>query len=262
MKSQMDELTIPFLGPGAGDLAVPVPVAAAAGATAGDGLRLGVSTADPLLEMEVAVDARSATSTAASGRRSCPMSGSTSTTPWRRFTAGQAWVNHLEADLGSIEVGKTADLAVLDRDLFDRGAGAIGEARVVATFIDGESPSTRRPRSTADGRRRRSWTHDDVDLAPDDGVAARPRGAMLWHAPRNRSGAAERRDPVNAVAIMYVNSHLIELQGEAQRNRTASLVAKRSLRQRVASATASLSPSSGRAPAPSSRASRTIPYGG
>ena len=66
------------------------------------------------------------------------MSGSSSTTPWRPSRSGSAWVNHLEAVLGSIEVGKTADLAVLDRDLFDRGAGAIGEARVVATFIDGD----------------------------------------------------------------------------------------------------------------------------
>ena len=39
--------------------------------------------------------------------------------------------------VGSIEVGKAADLVVLDRDLFDRGAGAIGEARVVATWVDG-----------------------------------------------------------------------------------------------------------------------------
>ena len=70
-------------------------------------------------------------------RRSCPMSGSSSTTPWRPSRLGSAWVNHLEAVLGSVEVGKTADLAVLDRDLFDRGAGAIGQARVVATFIDG-----------------------------------------------------------------------------------------------------------------------------
>jgi predicted amidohydrolase YtcJ len=28
-------------------------------------------------------------------------------------------------------------LAVLDRDLFDRGAGGIGEARVVGTFVEG-----------------------------------------------------------------------------------------------------------------------------
>ena len=54
------------------------------------------------------------------------------------FTAGTARVNHLEHELGSIEVGKTADLGRLDRDLFDRGAGAIREARVVGTFIDGD----------------------------------------------------------------------------------------------------------------------------
>jgi len=28
---------------------------------------------------------------------------------------------------------------VLDRDLFDRGAGAIGEARCIGTFVDGVS---------------------------------------------------------------------------------------------------------------------------
>ena len=50
---------------------------------------------------------------------------------------GSAYVNHLDDETGSIEVGKLADLAVLDRDLFDRGAGAIGEARVVGTFIEG-----------------------------------------------------------------------------------------------------------------------------
>jgi predicted amidohydrolase YtcJ len=53
------------------------------------------------------------------------------------FTLGSAWVKRLEDDIGSIEIGKTADLAVLDRDLFDSGAGEIGDTTVVATFIDG-----------------------------------------------------------------------------------------------------------------------------
>ena len=53
------------------------------------------------------------------------------------FTCGAAYVNHLDDETGTIEVGKLADLAVLDRDLFDRGAGAIGETRVVGTFVDG-----------------------------------------------------------------------------------------------------------------------------
>jgi molybdopterin-guanine dinucleotide biosynthesis protein A len=35
------------------------------------------------------------------------------------------------------DVDTPADLAVLDRDLFDRGAGAIGETRCIGTFIDG-----------------------------------------------------------------------------------------------------------------------------
>ena len=55
------------------------------------------------------------------------------------FTAGSAYVNHLDADTGTLEVGKFADLVVLDRDLFDRGAGPIGDARVVATFVEGDA---------------------------------------------------------------------------------------------------------------------------
>ena len=55
-------------------------------------------------------------------------------------------MNHLDADTGTLEVGKLADLAVLDRDLFDRGAGAIGEARVVGTFVEGV-PVLRGPRA-------------------------------------------------------------------------------------------------------------------
>ena len=46
-------------------------------------------------------------------------------------------MNHLDHVTGTLEVGKLADLTVLDRDLFDRGAGAIGDARVVGTFVEG-----------------------------------------------------------------------------------------------------------------------------
>jgi predicted amidohydrolase YtcJ len=51
-------------------------------------------------------------------------------------TAGSAYANHLD-DAGVLAVGRLADLAVLDRDLFDPGQGAIGETRVVGTFIEG-----------------------------------------------------------------------------------------------------------------------------
>jgi hypothetical protein len=67
---------------------------------------------------------------------------------------------------------------------------------------------------------------------------------------------------VNALAIIYVNNHLMELQAETQRKRTASLVAKRSLRQRAASATASLRSILGQGAGPVVPDLRNYPYGG
>ncbi len=54
------------------------------------------------------------------------------------FTIGSAYVNHLDAETGSIEVGKLADLAVIDRNLFDHPVGEIAEATVDLTFVEGE----------------------------------------------------------------------------------------------------------------------------
>jgi predicted amidohydrolase YtcJ len=134
--SQMDELTIPFLGPERTTWQYPFRSLLAAGATLAMGSDWAVSTADPLIEMEVAV---TRVSDAHRGDRApfLPDERLDLDDALAAFTEGSAWVNHLETRLGTIEVGKTADLAVFDRDLFDRGAGAIGETRVVATFIDG-----------------------------------------------------------------------------------------------------------------------------
>ena len=53
------------------------------------------------------------------------------------FTMGTAYVNHDDHDAGSIEVGKRADLAVLDRNLFEVEGGAIAEATVELTLVGG-----------------------------------------------------------------------------------------------------------------------------
>ena len=53
-------------------------------------------------------------------------------------TRGSAYVNFLEDETGTIEEGKLADLVVLDRDIFDPGAGPVGDARVVLTLSEGE----------------------------------------------------------------------------------------------------------------------------
>ena len=53
------------------------------------------------------------------------------------FTIGASWANGLEGETGTLERGKLADLVVLDRDVFDRGAGEIGDARVLLTVSEG-----------------------------------------------------------------------------------------------------------------------------
>jgi predicted amidohydrolase YtcJ len=54
------------------------------------------------------------------------------------FTIGSAYANHLEAETGSIEVGKFADLAVVDRDLFAHPVEEISQAKVELTLVEGE----------------------------------------------------------------------------------------------------------------------------
>ncbi len=133
-EGQMDELTIPFLGD-RWRWQYPFRSLRAAGAVLAMGSDWSVSTPDPLLEMELAVERISDESRGAK-EPLLPEERIDLIDALAAFTAGSAYVNHLD-DTGTLEVGKLADLAVLDRDLFDRGAGAIGEARVVATFVEG-----------------------------------------------------------------------------------------------------------------------------
>ena len=48
-------------------------------------------------------------------------------------------MNHLDTLTRAIEPGKLADLAGLDRNALDPGAGPIGDARVVLTLVEGET---------------------------------------------------------------------------------------------------------------------------
>ena len=61
------------------------------------------------------------------------------------YTSGSAYANHRD-DTGNLQVGARADLVVLDRDPFAGPAAEIGEASVVATYVDGEIVYTGRPR--------------------------------------------------------------------------------------------------------------------
>lgn len=134
-EGQMDNLTIPFLGD-RWRWQYPFRSLRAAGAVLAMGSDWGVSTPNPLLEMELAVE-RVANDSRGQREPLLPDERLDLIDALAAFTAGSAYVNHLEAETGTLEVGKAADLAVLDRDLFDRGAGAIGEVTVIGTFVEG-----------------------------------------------------------------------------------------------------------------------------
>lgn len=132
---QMDELTVPFLGQERVDLMYPFAGLLRTGAVLAMGSDWGVTTANPLMEMEVAV-----TRVDPENRDNAPF------LPDQRlsladalagFTIGSAYVNHDEHDAGSIEVGKRADLVLLDRNIFDRDAGPIADATVECTWAGG-----------------------------------------------------------------------------------------------------------------------------
>ncbi len=54
------------------------------------------------------------------------------------FTFNGAYANFLEEETGSLEVGKRADIVVLDRNLFDIPTTEIANTKVLLTLVDGE----------------------------------------------------------------------------------------------------------------------------
>lgn len=138
---QMRNLTIPFLGPERTSWQYPFAGLLAAGATLAFGSDWPVSTPDPLKEIQVAVTrAEPAHLEAAGGPETeafLPGQRVDLAAALRAFTLGSAFVNHLDADTGSVAPGKLADLVVLDRNLFDAAPGEIGRARVLLTLVEG-----------------------------------------------------------------------------------------------------------------------------
>ena len=53
------------------------------------------------------------------------------------YSINNAWAAHEEDQRGSIEVGKVADLAVIDKEIDKMGA-SIDTVKVIATFVRGE----------------------------------------------------------------------------------------------------------------------------
>jgi predicted amidohydrolase YtcJ len=54
------------------------------------------------------------------------------------YTTGGAYVNRREHETGSLEVGKAADFAIVDRNPLTAPVRRLGGIRVLKTFVDGE----------------------------------------------------------------------------------------------------------------------------
>lgn len=67
---------------------------------------------------------------------------------------------------------------------------------------------------------------------------------------------------MNAISVMYVNQHLDLLRTEAQQHRAASLAERRSLRERIASATIGLRRNLGPDAGSQMPTLKNYPYGG
>jgi predicted amidohydrolase YtcJ len=133
-ETQMDVLTIPFLGPERTTWQYPFGALLRAGARLAMGSDWSVSTADPLREMELAVTR--VADTHRDAEPFLPEERLTLREAFAGFTSGSAWVNHLD-DTGTLQVGCLADLVVLDRDVFAPDAGPLADARVRATWVEG-----------------------------------------------------------------------------------------------------------------------------
>jgi predicted amidohydrolase YtcJ len=132
---QMDDLTVPFLGPERTPLQYPFGSLQRAGARLAGGSDWTVSTPNVPMQVETAVNR---VAPAQRGREPFLSSEALDVmAAFAAFTSGSAYVNHLDIETGTLAVGKLADLVILDRDVLDRGAGPIGDARVIGTFIEG-----------------------------------------------------------------------------------------------------------------------------
>ncbi|MEV0906800.1 amidohydrolase [Streptomyces hokutonensis] len=130
---QMDELTIPFLGPERASWQYPFGALLRSGATLAAGSDWPVSSPDPLQGIHVAVN------------RVEPGSAGPVFLPGERiglaealtaYTAGSAYANHLD-DTGRVAAGALADLVVLDRDPFAAPPEEIAQTRVALTYVGG-----------------------------------------------------------------------------------------------------------------------------
>jgi predicted amidohydrolase YtcJ len=139
---QMEELTLPFVGPERAAWQYLIGSLARGGTRIAFGSDWPISSADPLQEMHVAVNRVKSERLGRPGEPECedpflPAQAITVDEAIGAFTSGVDWVNHEEDEAGRLLPGMRADVAVLDQDLYAIPAGEIGATSVVTTVASG-----------------------------------------------------------------------------------------------------------------------------
>ena len=134
-EAQMDELTLPLLGPERSGWQYPFASLLRAGARLAFGSDWTVSTADPFPQIEVAV--RRVWPDSPNAAPFLPDERISLDEALRAATVGSAFVNGQD-EAGWLGIGRLADLVVLDRDIDAQDADPIGDTTVVATMVGGD----------------------------------------------------------------------------------------------------------------------------
>lgn len=132
--SYIADLTEPYLDPERNGRLYPLKWLSQNARLAG-GSDWTVSSMNPLLAMQVAVTRRGPEE--GPGPPWLPDQVLDLDTVLRAYTVGGAYRSFQEDETGTLTVGKSADLVVLDRDLYELPAWQIGQAHVLWTFFQG-----------------------------------------------------------------------------------------------------------------------------
>lgn len=140
LEPQMRELNVPFLGEERTTWQYPFGSILRSGGRLAFGSDWPVSTADPFAGMHVAVHRTEPPSEADGEPTEDPLVASESIdvgTAIDTYTKGSAFVSRLEHSVGEIADGRSADLAVVDRDISDPNV-ALDGAKVEMTVVSGQ----------------------------------------------------------------------------------------------------------------------------
>jgi predicted amidohydrolase YtcJ len=128
-------MTWPILGPERSRWLYPIKSVANTGAMIVGGSDWSVTSMNPLDAIQVAVTRRGLKEPP--GAAWLPEELIDLPTMIAAYTINGAYVNFQEKETGSLEVGKAADLIVLDKNLFDIPPHEIHTVKVLSTIIDG-----------------------------------------------------------------------------------------------------------------------------